>query len=152
STSRWRSFAAWYSAFSRKSPSSRARLISRGSSVFNSLSSCAISSSNFFRIRCFTLEMLAERRRRRRPGMNGRGSRIIGSVERISSRQNAIVKRFRDLARAARSEGSAGHGEHASRAGHAAEVLLDGEHLVQEALHCDIPVEIAAFSDKQLAN
>jgi len=73
-------------------------------------------------------------------------------VERISSRQNAIVKRFRDLARAARSQGSAGHGEHASRAGHAAEVLLDGEHLVQEALHCDIPVEIAAFSDKQLAN
>jgi RNA methyltransferase, TrmH family len=73
-------------------------------------------------------------------------------VERISSRQNAIVKRFRDLARAARSHGSGGHGEHASRAGHAADVLLDGEHLVQEALLCDIPIEIAAFSDKQLAN
>jgi TrmH family RNA methyltransferase len=64
-------------------------------------------------------------------------------MERISSRQNAIVKRFRDLARASRAMGSAGH---------SAEVLLDGEHLVQEALACDIPVEIAAFSDKHLGN
>jgi TrmH family RNA methyltransferase len=64
-------------------------------------------------------------------------------MERISSRQNAIVKRFRDLARASRTVTSAGH---------SSEVLLDGEHLVQEALACDIPVEIAAFSDKQLNN
>ena len=47
STSRWRSFAAGYSAFSRRSPSSRARLISFGSSSFSSRSSAAISSSNF---------------------------------------------------------------------------------------------------------
>src|SRR6266851_2175779 len=64
-------------------------------------------------------------------------------MERISSRQNAIVKRFRDLARASRTVTSAGH---------SGEVLLDGEHLVEEALACDIPVEIAAFSDKQLNN
>jgi TrmH family RNA methyltransferase len=73
-------------------------------------------------------------------------------VERISSRQNAIVKRFRDLARTARAAHGQAHGDHASRAGYAAEVLLDGEHLVLEALLCDIPVEVAAFSDKQLAN
>ena len=36
STSRCRSLAAWYSAFSRRSPSSRARLISFGSSSFSS--------------------------------------------------------------------------------------------------------------------
>ena len=91
STSRCRSLAAWYSAFSRKSPSSRARLISRGSSVFSSLSSGWISSSNFFRSRAFTRVMVAEKKRNNRLAM-----------ERISSRQNAIVKRFRDLARAAR--------------------------------------------------
>ena len=49
-------------------------------------------------------------------------------MERISSRQNAIVKRFRDLARASRCRATAGRG------GHAIDVLLDGEHLVQEAL------------------
>jgi TrmH family RNA methyltransferase len=70
-------------------------------------------------------------------------------MERITSRQNAIVKRFRELARASR---GGPRGTHATAAGHAAEVLLDGEHLVQEALACDIPIEIAAFSDKQLAN
>ncbi len=68
-------------------------------------------------------------------------------MERISSRQNPVVKRFRDLVRAARPvAGTAGLG------GHAIDVLLDGEHLVQEALLCDIPIEIAAFSDKQLGN
>ena len=72
-------------------------------------------------------------------------------MERISSRQNAIVKRFRDLARA-RSAGGEARGDVASRGGHAAEVLLDGEHLVQEALACDIAVEVAAFSDKQLGD
>jgi TrmH family RNA methyltransferase len=70
-------------------------------------------------------------------------------MERISSRQNAIVKRFRELARTSR---GGPHGTHATAAGHAADVLLDGEHLVQEALACDIPIEVAAFSDKQLAN
>jgi TrmH family RNA methyltransferase len=65
-------------------------------------------------------------------------------MERISSRQNAIVKRFRELARSSRATP-------ATAAGHAAEVLLDGEHLVQEALACDIPIEVAAFSDRQLA-
>jgi TrmH family RNA methyltransferase len=64
-------------------------------------------------------------------------------MERISSRQNALVKRFRDLARASRT---------VTAAGHSAEILLDGEHLVQEALSCDIRVEIAAFSDRHLAN
>jgi TrmH family RNA methyltransferase len=73
-------------------------------------------------------------------------------MERISSRHNAMVKRFRDLARAARPQAAPGAAEHAARAGHAADVLLDGEHLVREALLCDIPVEIAAFSDRQLAN
>ena len=71
-------------------------------------------------------------------------------MERISSRQTAIVKRFRDLARTARGTGTGR--DHASRGGHAAEVLLDGEHLVHEALACDIPVEIAAIAEKGLAN
>jgi RNA methyltransferase, TrmH family len=71
-------------------------------------------------------------------------------MERISSRQNALVKRFRDLARTARPHAAAGHPEHAALAGHSAEVLLDGDHLVQEALLNDIPIEIAAFSDKLL--
>lgn len=70
-------------------------------------------------------------------------------MERITSRQNAIVKRFRELARTAH---GGPRGTHATAAGHAAEVLLDGEHLVQEAIACDIPIEVAAFSDKQLAN
>lgn len=55
-------------------------------------------------------------------------------VERISSRQNPVVKRFRDLARASRAE----------------DVLLDGEHLVQEALACGIAVEVAAFAETRL--
>ena len=70
-------------------------------------------------------------------------------MERISSRQNAVVKRFRDLARTARGTGSGR--DHASRGGHAAEVLLDGEHLVHEALSCDVAVEIAAIGEKALA-
>lgn len=70
-------------------------------------------------------------------------------MERVTSRQNAIVKRFRELARTSR---GGPQGTHAIAAGHAAEVLLDGEHLVQEALACDIPIDVAAFSDKQLVN
>src|SRR5260221_7938900 len=71
-------------------------------------------------------------------------------MERISSRQNAIVKRFRDLARAARPVKA--DADPSARGGHATEVLLDGQHLVQEAFLCDIRVEIAAFSEKQLTN
>jgi RNA methyltransferase, TrmH family len=71
-------------------------------------------------------------------------------MERISSRQNAVVKRFRDLARTTRGTGNSR--DHASQGGHAAEVLLDGEHLVHEAITCGIAVEIAAFSEKGLAN
>jgi TrmH family RNA methyltransferase len=71
-------------------------------------------------------------------------------MERISSRQNAIVKRFRDLARASRPVPA--RDDASGRGGHAVEVLLDGEHLVQEALSCDIAIEIAAFSDKQIDN
>ena len=71
-------------------------------------------------------------------------------MERISSRQNAVVKRFRDLARTARGTGNGR--DHASRGGHAAEVLLDGEHLVHEALACDVAVEIAAIGEKGLSH
>ena len=60
-------------------------------------------------------------------------------MERITSRQNAIVKRFRELARASGAEISE-------------EILLDGPHLVQEALACHVPIEIAAFSERQLAS
>jgi TrmH family RNA methyltransferase len=79
-------------------------------------------------------------------------------MERITSRQNAIVKRFRELARSSRlvTHDAIARGSHAmevaAKGGHAIDVLLDGEHLVQEALLCDIRIEIAAFSDKQLAN
>ena len=73
-------------------------------------------------------------------------------MERISSRQNAIVKRFRDLARASRAMAGGSRGDQASPAGHAAEVLLDGDHLVEEALACDIAIETAAFSEKQLGH
>jgi TrmH family RNA methyltransferase len=71
-------------------------------------------------------------------------------MERISSRQNAIVKRFRDLGRTSRH--TRADDEADGRAGHAVDVLLDGEHLVHEALLCDIRIEIAAFSDKQINN
>jgi RNA methyltransferase, TrmH family len=64
-------------------------------------------------------------------------SGIIGAVERITSRQNAIVRRFRALARAS------------SPADDSA-VLLDGEHLIEEAIACDVPIEIAAFSGEHL--
>src|SRR3954466_8459694 len=64
-------------------------------------------------------------------------------MERIRSRQNAIVKRFRDLARTPRGGRSAEPG--------AAEILLDGEHLLEEALASGVPVEVAAFGEKALA-
>jgi TrmH family RNA methyltransferase len=52
-------------------------------------------------------------------------------VERISSRQNALVTRFRDVAR--------GRGERA--------VIVDGPHLVREALEAGVPIEVVAFSE-----
>lgn len=73
-------------------------------------------------------------------------------MERVTSRQNAIVKRFRDLARASRAIAPIGRAGTHGAGGHVGEILLDGEHLVQEALACDVPVELAAFSDRQIDN
>jgi len=50
-------------------------------------------------------------------------------MRRISSRQNPIVARFRDLARGHRSDGS---------------ILLDGEHLVEEALRSGVALDVVA--------
>lgn len=55
-------------------------------------------------------------------------------MERISSRQNPLVRRFRDLA-----SGTAD--------GHDPAVLLDGEHLLREVLASRVAIEAAAFSD-----
>src|SRR3954466_14331181 len=73
-------------------------------------------------------------------------------LERVTSRQNAVVKRFRDLVRASRATAPVGDEAPHGTGGHAGEILLDGEHLVQEALACDVPVELAAFSDRQISN
>jgi RNA methyltransferase, TrmH family len=73
-------------------------------------------------------------------------------MERVTSRQNAVVKRFRDLARASRAAAPVGRAAVHGTGGHAGEILLDGEHLVQEALACDVPVELAAFLDRQVGN
>ena len=73
-------------------------------------------------------------------------------MERVTSRQNAVVKRFRDLARASRAAAPVGRAEVHGTGGHSGEILLDGQHLVQEALACDVPVELAAFSDRQVTN
>lgn len=59
-------------------------------------------------------------------------------MERISSRQNPLVQRVRALA----------HGD--PEDGEEAMLLLDGEHLVREALGSGIHVEIAAFLEKAL--
>ena len=53
-------------------------------------------------------------------------------MERISSRQNALVKRFRAL--------------HAGRSDDA--ILLDGEHLLQEAVAARLPIEVAALAER----
>lgn len=63
-------------------------------------------------------------------------------MERVSSRQNAIVKRFRELAR--------GRDGRAAAAGRAPEILLDGDHLVQEALSAGVAIDLAAFSERQM--
>jgi RNA methyltransferase, TrmH family len=54
------------------------------------------------------------------------------SIERISSRQNALVRQFRVVA-----QGNA-----------PGRVLLDGEHLIEEALASETAVEVVAFSDR----
>ncbi len=56
-------------------------------------------------------------------------------MERISSRQNAVVKRFRDLARGADGNGL---------------MLLDGPHLLEEALASGAAIEVVAFADRLL--
>jgi len=60
-------------------------------------------------------------------------------MERITSRQNAIVKRFRALARTPGATTSP-------------DILLDGAHLVQEALATAVPIEIAACAERHLAD
>ncbi len=56
-------------------------------------------------------------------------------MRRISSRQNPVVARFRD---AARGRGSVGI------------VLLDGEHLVEEALDSGVPLDTVAFTERSI--
>ena len=123
STRRWRSFAAWYSAFSRRSPSSRARLISFGSSSFSSWLRVASSSSNFLINRSFMAR--------------SNGTTVLcfptpcshASPRRISSRNNPNIARYRAAAR----------GEAPDR------ILLDGPHLVADALAAGLPLESAAI-------
>jgi TrmH family RNA methyltransferase len=57
----------------------------------------------------------------------------VGRMRRISSRQNALVARFRELARGRGPDGA---------------VLLDGEHLVEEAMDSGIPLETVAFAER----
>lgn len=57
-------------------------------------------------------------------------------MERITSRQNPIVRRFRTVARG--EAGDPGEG--------AIDVLLDGTHLLQEALAARLAIEAAAFA------
>jgi TrmH family RNA methyltransferase len=54
-------------------------------------------------------------------------------VDRISSRQNPLVKRFRDVARGGERDDA---------------VLVDGPHLVTEALNAGVPFEVVAFADQ----
>jgi TrmH family RNA methyltransferase len=73
-------------------------------------------------------------------------------MERITSRQNAVVKRFRDLVRPPGISAPSKRAERPGAGASAGEILLDGEHLLQEALACDIPVELAVFLDRQVGN
>jgi len=57
-------------------------------------------------------------------------------MERIASRQNPLVRRFRELARGTDSSGAA---------------LLDGAHLLQEALRSHVPVDLVAIADRVTA-
>jgi RNA methyltransferase, TrmH family len=58
-------------------------------------------------------------------------------MEPITSRQNLLVKRFRDLA------------AHGSTNG---DLLLDGEHLLNEALSSGVPVEVAVIANRLSAD
>jgi RNA methyltransferase, TrmH family len=58
-------------------------------------------------------------------------------MERISSRQNPLVRRFRALAQGTTTDADDG----------ALDVLLDGEHLLREAIASRIQIEIAAMVD-----
>jgi RNA methyltransferase, TrmH family len=53
-------------------------------------------------------------------------------MERISSRQNALVRQFRDVA-----QGDVGEA-----------LLLDGDHLIHEAISSGVAIDVAAFSDR----
>jgi TrmH family RNA methyltransferase len=53
-------------------------------------------------------------------------------VGEVTSRSNAVVKRFREVARSGRLEDT---------------VLLDGAHLLEEALNSDIELDVVAFSE-----
>jgi len=53
-------------------------------------------------------------------------------VEQVTSRSNSIVKRFREVARNGRLEDT---------------VLLDGAHLLDEALDSDVELDVVAFSE-----
>jgi RNA methyltransferase, TrmH family len=57
-------------------------------------------------------------------------------MERIASRQNPLVRRFRELARGTAASGDA---------------LLDGAHLVQEALRSEVPIDLVAIADRVTA-
>ncbi len=71
----------------------------------------------------------------RRSARRARRRIISLTMRRISSRQNPVVARFRD---AARRRGSGGI------------VLLDGEHLVEEALDSGVPLDTVAFTERSI--
>jgi TrmH family RNA methyltransferase len=56
-------------------------------------------------------------------------------MERIASRQNPLVRRFRELAHAPDDSGA---------------VLLDGAHLLQEALRSHVPVDLVSMTDRAM--
>ena len=58
-------------------------------------------------------------------------------MERISSRQNPLVQRFRALARGATGDGRDDF----------LHLLLDGEHLLREAIASGVQIDVAAFAD-----
>lgn len=64
-------------------------------------------------------------------------------MERVSSRQHALVKRFRELARARPVRTG-------TRETEKAELLLDGEHLLEEAIASGVEIEIAAFAGRHV--
>src|SRR5262245_31317798 len=131
STSRWRSLAAAYSAFSRRSPSSRARLISFGNSSFSSRSSAPISSSNFLIRRSFIVSGIDPLIVPQCYPSQERGAMPTT----ITSRRNPLVARFRDVA----------SGDHRDR------LLLDGVHLIRGALEAGLALEEVVVSTQATA-